>query len=469
MSSKRKEKKALEELSKEELIGLVRSLLEEVERLKQQVKQTSQTSSKPPSSDILTRSERKAGKDSEGEDSKPIEKRPGRKGKTRKGFGRVDRIERIEPVKCEACGSLEFESSGAKTRRYQVAELVERPIEIVEYEQVRRHCCGCGREVCGELPASVIPGQAVSAKLQGMLAWLGHYGHLSYGKQQEWLEEIGQIRLSVGTLSAVSQRVAQACEVKVKELGRWIREQKQVQVDESPWLVNGVKEWMWTLSGEGYSLFHAADTRSRRELEQLLGVSFAGVLISDDFSVYNGYPAAGQQKCLAHLRRHFKRLTQLKVPDQKPLAEAFLVLIDEAFDQHRRWRETHHTDCFMTWASGFKQRLSDALENWSSRAGYDAGLLLTSLRDKAHQWWYFLDHPQVPPDNNRAERSLRLAVTKRKVSGGSRSWSGFRQTATLLTVIQSCRAQGRSALTFFQQVLSFPHPSTELSLIPSSL
>jgi hypothetical protein len=41
MSSKRKEKKALEELSKEELIVLVRSLLEEVERLKQQVKQTS--------------------------------------------------------------------------------------------------------------------------------------------------------------------------------------------------------------------------------------------------------------------------------------------------------------------------------------------------------------------------------------------------------------------------------------------
>ena len=95
---------------------------------------------------------------------------------------------------------------------------------------------------------------------------------------------------------------------------------------------------------------------------------------------------------------------------------------------------------------------------------YDAGLLLKSLRDKVHQWWYFLDHPQVPPDNN-AERSLRLAVTKRQVSGGSRSWSGFRQTATLLTVIQSYRAQGRSALTFFQQVLSFRHQFSELSLI----
>ena len=30
-----------------------------------------------------------------------------------------------------------------------------------------------------------------------------------------------------------------------------------------------------------------------------------------------------------------------------------------------------------------------------------------SLREKAHQWWYFLDHLSIPPDNNLAERSLR--------------------------------------------------------------
>jgi hypothetical protein len=63
---------------------------------------------------------------------------------------------------------------------------------------------------------------------------------------------------------------------------------------------------LWNISGVGFSLFQAGDTRSRKELEYLLGKSFAGVLISDDFSVYNGYGAAAQQKCLAHLLRHFK-------------------------------------------------------------------------------------------------------------------------------------------------------------------
>ena len=89
------------------------------------------------------------------------------------------------------------------------------------------------------------------------------------------------------------------------------------------------------------------------------------------------------------------------------------------------------------------------------------GQLLRSLRDKANQWWYFLDYPEIPPDNNLAEResfghasrTLRLAVTKRKVSGGSRSMERFQHTANLLTVVQTCRRQGRSVINFFVQAL----------------
>lgn len=208
----------------------------------------------------------------------------------------------------------------------------------------------------------------------------------------------------------------------------------------------------------------------RAELEHLLGTSFSGVLISDDFSVYNGYPVTAQQKCLAHLRRHFKQVETLKLPHQEALARAFLDLIDEAFNQHRQWRSTGDELAYTSWAASFKTRITQAIEIWQPKAGYAAGLLLKSLTHKSHQWWYFLDHPQVPPDNNRAERSLRLAVTKRKVAGGSRSWEGFRRTATLLSAIESCRASGRSASEFFGQALSEASlgRSGQLSLIPGS-
>jgi transposase len=74
-----------------------------------------------------------------------------------------------------------------------------------------------------------------------------------------------------------------------------------------------------------------------------------------------------------------------------------------------------------------------------------------------------LENPEVPPDNNRAERNLRLAVTKRKVCGGSRSMDELENTTALLTVIQTCRAQGRSIVDFFRQALIDP---SALSLIP---
>lgn len=208
------------------------------------------------------------------------------------------------------------------------------------------------------------------------------------------------------------------------------------------------------------------------ELTKQLGEGFNGVICSDDYSVYNGYPVNAQQKCQAHLRRHFKKVVKLGHGNNPVLGQAFLDLIDEAFTQHRQWRETQDITAYRTWAEQFKLRVQQSIQQWLVNAGYQAGLLLRSLRDKSKQWWYFLDHPHVPPDNNRAERDLRLPVTKRKVSGGSRSLTRFAQTADLLSVVQTCRRQGRSVIEFFKEALIaasaskkqtpslFPQPST---------
>ena len=94
------------------------------------------------------------------------------------------------------------------------------------------------------------------------------------------------------------------------------------------------------------------------------------------------------------------------------VAQIFLSLIEEAFIAHESWRKTKDKLTYDSWAEDFKIRLNKALATWLNQVGYASGLLLKSLRDKAKQWWYFLDDPSVPPDNNLAERSLRLAVTR---------------------------------------------------------
>ena len=68
-----------------------------------------------------------------------------------------------------------------------------------------------------------------------------------------------------------------------------------------------------------------------------------------------------------------------------------------------------------------------------------------------------------------AERALRLAVTKRKISGGSRSMARFKDTASNLSAIQTCRFQRRSVLDFFASSLKARAGFEEQpSLIPDS-
>lgn len=136
-------------------------------------------------------------------------------------------------------------------------------------------------------------------------------------KLQELLLEIGQIEIGVGTLQATNSRLAEAIEPSINELRQWattdlsksntpcfgisvgetrivaleraqvvkttvfagVKQQPHIHVDESPWPVLGLKEWMWVLAGEQFCLFHAGDTRSRGELVAQLGESFPGVLV----------------------------------------------------------------------------------------------------------------------------------------------------------------------------------------------
>lgn len=110
-------------------------LEQEIDKLKVSRDLDSKTSSKPPSGDILKKSENKQ-EDKPEESDAPKRKpggQPGHPGKTRKGFSRVDRFEILRPQVCSCCGQREFCAEPIKIETQQVAQLVERPIEIVEY------------------------------------------------------------------------------------------------------------------------------------------------------------------------------------------------------------------------------------------------------------------------------------------------------------------------------------------------
>ena len=70
----------------------------------------------------------------------------------------------------------------------------------------------------------------------------------------------------------------------------------------------------------------------------------------------------------------------------------------------------------------------------------------------------FVAEPEVPPDNNAAERSLRPVVISRKISGGTRSNQGTQTKMALASIFGTWRAQGFNTLTACRQLLTSPQP-----------
>jgi len=69
------------------------------------------------------------------------------------------------------------------------------------------------------------------------------------------------------------------------------------------------------------------------------------------------------------------------------------------------------------------------------------------------EWFVFLDDPEVEPTNWEVEQAIRPAVVNRKVWGGNRTWRGACAQGVLMSVLQTCKQAGRSALEFVSQTL----------------
>ena len=67
-----------------------------------------------------------------------------------------------------------------------------------------------------------------------------------------------------------------------------------------------------------------------------------------------------------------------------------------------------------------------------------------------------LEVPEVPPENNCAERALRHAIVIRKISHGCRSEEGERALTAHLTFFETCKKLGHNVKEQLKRVLQQP-------------
>ena len=70
-----------------------------------------------------------------------------------------------------------------------------------------------------------------------------------------------------------------------------------------------------------------------------------------------------------------------------------------------------------------------------------------------NELFVFVQHPEVPPHNNDAERAIRGPVTARKICGGTRSKQGSDSKMTLCSLLQTCQVRGLDVVTAIESLL----------------
>jgi transposase len=120
---------------------LMTELLQRLAKLEARLNQTSQNSSKPPSSDPPQARPRRPKEPS----GRKTGGQPGHTGHHRqlKPESEVDHIIDVRPERCGQCGALLL-SEDTEPERHQVTDFPRITPVVTEY---RRHCLGCG--VCG--------------------------------------------------------------------------------------------------------------------------------------------------------------------------------------------------------------------------------------------------------------------------------------------------------------------------------
>ena len=112
--------------------------------------------------------------------------------------------------------------------------------------------------------------------------------------------------------------------------------------------------------------------------------------------------------------------------------------------------------------NGAGKALTYTLDPVGNRGGMvdsDAGLTTyawdaQSVTVHSRQLFVFVEHLDVPSDNNPAERAVRPFVVKRKISGGTRSGRGSQTQGVLMSLFSTWQLRNQDALHACQHMLA---------------
>jgi transposase len=370
-----------------------------------------------------------------------------------------------KPTNCRRCGQGLL-GDDPSPLIHQVAELPRVEPIVDEYQLHRLACPHCKATTCAPLPEGVPTGH-FGPYLQAVLSvFTGSY-RLSKRQVQQLSTDLFGLVISIGMIAKLERRSAAVLEAPYNELAIGVHSARAANIDETSWREDREKVWLWTTVTRFFTVFTIARHRSGDVAQALLGSEPEQVVGSDRFSAYAWIAARWRQVCWAHLRRDFQAMID-RGGDGKPIGERLLNQSHRLFHNWHRVRDgTLDWEAFGKRMVRLRREVRQSLEEGSKCGCAKTSATCFEILKVEEGLWTFARVEGIEPTNNAAERALRFAVIWRRISGGTDSERGSRFVERTLSVVATCRQQGRDVLEYLTSCFEADHRGQPIpSLMP---
>jgi hypothetical protein len=438
---------SLFEFLQDSLLAIIQEHERRIEELEHIINKDSHNSSKPPSSDGLSR---KFSRKRERSGKKPGGQ-IGHEGTTLPMVEHPQHVQVHGVKRCRGCGRSVVHE---KPRGYEARQVFDIPpieVEVTEHRAQIKRCSYCGELSVGAFPEGVSHKTQYGTRVKAFAVYLKNYGFLSYQRTAEALSDLFAIPVSAGTLASIDRRCARRLEGVVEQIREKLIREEVVDFDETGLSINGKLHWLHGAGTRGFTYYYPHERRGKAASDQI-GIlpQLKGNAVHDNWRPYMKYDCS-HSLCNAH---HIRELTGIYEGGGRAWAQQMIGLLLKGKQSVEQAKEAGkksltagilraYTCRYETIiAAGMKANPPPTRAEGPAERGRlkrsKARNLLDRLARLRKETLRFMRDFRVPFDNN-PERDIRMMRVQQKVSGTFRSYAGALSFCRIRSYISTLR------------------------------
>lgn len=365
---------------------------------------------------------------------------------------RADSTEEYDPAECRRCArELQDVARDPDPLHHQVAEIPEISPKVTDHVCHRKTCPDCAVTTTAKLPPGV-PRVCFGPNLRALVVLLVGRYRISRREASDLCASVFGLSVSLGTIANILGRVSGALSGPYEEVATAVKTAAVAYMDETGWREKGKGIHLWILV-TALCVFFRIGRRTKKVAQEMLGEKYGGTLGSDRYAAYRWHPDARHQVCWQHLDRDFEALIERGGEAQR-IGESLRTVHDDLFTIWHAYKTGR-----ILWKTMQRRMMAvevctgEVLAMGTRCRDPAAKRLCKSVSRIESSLFVFARIEGVEPTNNAAERGVRPAVQWRKICFGTQSRGGSRFVERILTVVATCKAQGRPLLAYLRQVL----------------